>query len=109
MSMLNHTNECIVVVRRQWNDCQFTASYHLDDISNFHWTDVSGGVRAVAHQPFGYGYVLCDQMIKRTKGPPTVNISMGRLPLNRQPDKTRQGARPGAAWAKSLELRPITS
>ena len=81
MSTLSHPNECIVVVRRQWNDCQLTASYRLDDVSNFHWADVSGGVRVVAPQPFVYGYVLYDQMIKRTKGPPTVNISMGQLPL----------------------------
>ncbi|POX92238.1 hypothetical protein C3477_24660 [Mycobacterium kansasii] len=51
-----------VWVRRHWNDT-LGAEYRLTDVSGWHWSRVSGGVRAVSPRPMMTGYVMCDQMI----------------------------------------------
>jgi hypothetical protein len=52
----------IIKVRRQWNDWRM-ADYRLDDVADLHWSQVSGGVQAVAPKLFIYGYVRCDRML----------------------------------------------
>lgn len=51
-----------VWVRRHWND-SLGALYRLDDVTNWHWTDVSGGVQTRSPRPFLHGYVMCDAML----------------------------------------------
>jgi hypothetical protein len=71
----------VVGERRQWNDYR-TATYHLSDIGDVHWSQVSGGVRASAPRPFLHGYVQCDAMIEgelahscqHGRGPHTVKV-----------------------------------
>ena len=71
---MNEPNESVVLVRRQWNDWR-TAEYRLSDVEGVHWSRVSGGVGALAPQPFMNGYVRCDQTLggelahSRTHGP----------------------------------------
>ena len=48
-------------VRRQWNDHR-TGKVSLDDISDLHWGNVSGGVRVSSPQSFIFGYVSCDMV-----------------------------------------------
>ena len=55
------SEELTIVVRRQWNDWR-EAVYRINDISGLHWSEVSGGVQAVAPRPFLHGYVMCDGM-----------------------------------------------
>lgn len=55
-------NGLIVWVRRQWNDYR-DAAYHIDDVSGWRWSDVSGGVNAPAPRPFIQAYALCNAMI----------------------------------------------
>jgi hypothetical protein len=55
-------DDIVVNVRRQWNDWR-EATYRLSDISELHWSRVSGGVYAPAPQPFVHAYVWCDGMI----------------------------------------------
>ena len=50
-----------VCVRRQWNDFR-VAEVPFGALSNLHWTQISGGVRAPAPQPFVHGYVWCDDV-----------------------------------------------
>ena len=52
-----------VIVRRQFNDWR-TATYRVDDLSDLHWSDVSGGVRARANREYLCGYVFCDAAIE---------------------------------------------
>jgi hypothetical protein len=89
--------EQIVSVRRQWNDYR-EARYRLDDISDMHWTDVSGGVNARAPRKFVHGYVRCDGMIdgelahscRHGTGPHRVKVCI-----------TKKGNEP--VWPKILE------
>jgi hypothetical protein len=60
--MTVENDRVIITVRRQWNDWQM-ADYRLDDVEDLHWTQVSGGVQAVAPRPFIHGYVWCDRML----------------------------------------------
>src|SRR5207247_4406995 len=55
-------NEQLVTVRRQWNDHRL-ATYHLDDVDDPHWSEMSGGIAAPAPRPFLHGYVWCDGMV----------------------------------------------
>jgi hypothetical protein len=88
----------VVRVRRQWNDWR-EARYDLDEISDLHWTNVSGGVNAPAAQPFVHGYVWCDGMIdgelahscRHGEGPHRIKVCM-----------TKKGNE--AVWPKILEL-----
>ena len=56
-------DEPVIWVRRQWNDYR-DAKYRLSEVSNLHWTDTSGGVRARAPRDFIHGYVSCDGMLE---------------------------------------------
>jgi hypothetical protein len=60
--MTEQSSNLIVTVARQFNDYR-TARYSIDQVSGLHWDSVSGGVNAVAPQPFVHGYVQCDGMI----------------------------------------------
>jgi hypothetical protein len=55
-------NDVVVSVQRQWNDWR-SATYWLSDVSDLHWSRMSGGVFAPAPQPFVHGYVWCNGMI----------------------------------------------
>ena len=48
-----------VNIRRQWNDYRI-AEVDISDLSNLHWDDISGGVRARTPRPFIHGYMPCD-------------------------------------------------
>ena len=50
-----------VRIRRQWNDWR-VAAVCLDDLGDLHWDTISGGVQALAPQPFIHGYVQCDRV-----------------------------------------------
>ncbi len=56
-----------VWVRRQWNDWRL-ALYRVDQLENVHWDRISGGVEAVAPQPFLHGYVMCTEMLEGELG-----------------------------------------
>jgi len=51
-----------VTVRRQWNDYR-SATFRIDDLDDWHWDTISGGVNAVAPQPFVHAYGSCDGKI----------------------------------------------
>lgn len=51
-----------VTARRQWNDYRL-ATFRIDDLDGWHWDTISGGVNAVAPQPFVHAYGWCDGMI----------------------------------------------
>ena len=53
--------EC-VWVRRQWNDYRIGA-FRLADVSGLHWSNVSGGVHALAPREFLHGYVSCQDIL----------------------------------------------
>jgi hypothetical protein len=55
-------NGLVVWVRRQWNDYR-DAAYRIEDVSGWHWSDMSGGVNVVAPRPFIHACVWCDSMI----------------------------------------------
>jgi hypothetical protein len=61
--MNSQTSQGFVWVKRQFNDYRL-ARYPVDAVEFPHWTDISGGVRAVAPQPFLHVYVSCDGMIE---------------------------------------------
>jgi len=48
----------LVRIRRQWNSSQI-GSVPLAKIGGFHWSDFSGGTKAIGIQPFIYGYCDC--------------------------------------------------
>ena len=50
-----------VYICRQWNDFR-VASVSWGQISELHWTRVSGGVGSIAPQPFVHGYVWCSDV-----------------------------------------------
>jgi hypothetical protein len=52
----------VVEVRRSWNDWR-SADYYLNDVEDLHWSNISGGVQAVAPQFFVHGRVWCDGML----------------------------------------------
>lgn len=54
-------SDIIVWVCRQWNDWR-EAAYRLSDVSDLHWSRVSGGVRAAAPRAFVHGFVMCNAM-----------------------------------------------
>ena len=56
-------NKQYVWVRRQFNDYR-DAKYELDAFESPHWDTMSGGVNAIALQPFIHGYVMCNEMIE---------------------------------------------
>jgi hypothetical protein len=101
----------VIVVRRHWNDWR-SATYRRTDVSELHWTGVSGGVRVPLPAPFVHGYVLCDGMISGelahscAHGPPPHRISVCVLKIDNPKlwrDIEREiGPRPGtkkrAAW-----------
>ena len=51
-----------VRVRRDWNN-ERSATYFLEEIEGWHWSDVSGGWHAKAPQKFLHGYVWCNDLI----------------------------------------------
>ena len=51
-----------VAVRRQCNDHR-RATFRIDALDGWRWDTVSGGVNAVAPQPFVHAYCCCDGMI----------------------------------------------
>jgi hypothetical protein len=59
---MSETDDVVVSVRRQWNDYR-EAEYHLPKVHGLHWSNVIGGVNAVAPRAFLHGYVWCDGMI----------------------------------------------
>jgi hypothetical protein len=61
--MNSQTSQGFVWVKRQFNDYRL-ARYPVDAVEFPHWTDISGGVRAVAPQPFLHVYVSCDGMVE---------------------------------------------
>ena len=52
-----------VWIQRQWDDWK-EARVRLEDLSGFHWGDISGGVQAVAPRSFIHAYVLCSDFIE---------------------------------------------
>lgn len=60
--MKQSDNTKYVIVRRQWNDWQL-ATYLFSQLDKPHWSRTSGGVMAMAPQPFIHAYVWCDQMV----------------------------------------------
>ncbi len=58
------TPEELVNIRRQWNDSRRTATIALGSLGGVHWSLVSGGVRALAPQPFLHGYISCDSVLE---------------------------------------------
>jgi len=50
-----------VVVRRHWNDWQ-KGKVPSEKLDGLHWSRLSGGVQALAPQPFIHGYVLCSDI-----------------------------------------------
>ncbi len=52
-----------VWVRRQWNDWR-TAKVKLRDISEFHFSHVSGGINVRAPRAFLCGYIWCTSVIE---------------------------------------------
>jgi len=104
----------VITVRRHWNDWR-SATYRRTDVSELHWTNVSGGVRAPLPAPFVHGYVLCDAMISGelahscSHGPPPHSILVCVLKKDNPklwPKIEREiGPRPGtkkrAAWEKA--------
>jgi hypothetical protein len=104
----------VITVRRQWSDWRM-AKYRRADISDLHWTDVSGGVKVPLPHQFVHGYVLCNAMISGelahscSHGPPPHRILVCVLKTD-NPKSWREierdiGPRPGtkkrAAWEKS--------
>jgi hypothetical protein len=59
---MDDNRETTVTVKRQWNDHR-RATFRIDDLDGLHWATVSGGVKAVAPQPFVHAYVQCDDKI----------------------------------------------
>ena len=55
-------DETTVHLRRQWNNWMETEC-RLGDISDIHWDDFSGGVKARALRPFIHGYISCDKVV----------------------------------------------
>jgi hypothetical protein len=51
-----------VVVRRDYNASK-SATYFLDDLEGWHWSDVSGGRQNKAPQKFLYAYAWCSDLI----------------------------------------------
>ena len=51
-----------IIVRRQWSAWR-KARFKLSDVSDFHWTRISGGVQAISPKPFLHAYVMCNEMI----------------------------------------------
>ena len=51
-----------VGVRRDWNNGR-SATYLLDEIEGWHWSDVSGGWHAKAPRKFLHGYDCCNDLI----------------------------------------------
>ena len=51
----------IVQIRRHWNDWRI-GTCELDDLSDLHWTDTSGGVCCRAPQPFIHAYIWCNKI-----------------------------------------------
>jgi hypothetical protein len=56
------TPEKTIIVRRQWNDWK-KGEFRFADLSGFHWSDMSGGVGAIAPRGFLHAYVLCTDML----------------------------------------------
>jgi hypothetical protein len=48
--------------RRQFDDHRH-AAYRLEDVSGWHWSDISGGVQHRANRHYLHAYVMCDGMI----------------------------------------------
>jgi hypothetical protein len=91
------------------------AKYRRADISDLHWTDVSGGVKVPLPHQFVHGYVLYNAMISDelahscSHGPPPHRILVCVLKID-NPKSWREiereiGPRPGtktrAAWEKA--------
>jgi hypothetical protein len=51
-----------LTVRRQWNNWR-QAVYRFDDVSDLHWSKISGGVKRVANRYYIHAYVMCDAML----------------------------------------------
>jgi hypothetical protein len=52
----------VVWVRRQFNSRKH-AAYRLADVSNWHWSQWSGGIGRKANRHYLHGYVWCDALI----------------------------------------------
>ncbi len=88
---MSEARDKLVVVRRQWNDYR-TATYRLDNVWDPKWRTVSGGVNAMAPQPFIHARVWCNQMIKGDlahscgHGPPPHEILVCVVKRDNEPD-----------------------
>jgi hypothetical protein len=70
-----------ITVRRQWNNRR-AAVYRFGDVSELHWSSVSGGLQKRANRYYIHGYVMCDAMLsgqvahscKHGEGPHRIKI-----------------------------------
>jgi len=59
---IREQDQVTVNVRRQWNGHR-SATFRIDDLDDWRWDTISGGVNAVAPQPFVHAYGWCNGMI----------------------------------------------
>jgi hypothetical protein len=87
-----------LTVRRQWNNWK-QAVYRFEDVSDLHWSKVSGGVNRRANRYYVHAYVMCDAMVvgrvahscKHGEGPHRIKVCIVKK-LN------------VAVWPRVLEL-----
>ena len=58
----------IVTVRRHWNDWR-TLNVRRSDLSDLHWSSLSGGVNKPSARPFIHGYISCDVILGNSNFP----------------------------------------
>jgi hypothetical protein len=59
--MKQETVTC-VTGRRQWSDSANTLTVPLEDLWDFHWRSVSGGVQTRSPRPFLHARMLCSSI-----------------------------------------------
>jgi hypothetical protein len=72
-----------VVVRRQWNS-HGTGTVEESSLSEIHWSEYSGGVRARSPRPFLHAYMSCDALLageiehscRHGEGPHRIKVCM---------------------------------
>jgi hypothetical protein len=60
---LAELDEDFVFVRRHWNDFRI-AKIKATDLTDIHWSSISGGVGSASPRPMVSGYMLCDRIVE---------------------------------------------